>query len=325
MDASADYQAATTTAACFDLTGRTLIEITGPERQTFLHNYCTQDIKRLQPSDVREAFLANIKGRVVAHAHVWADTESLWLDADPGQAQTIIDHLARYALICDVELHDRTQTHAYFFVTGPKAPDSLEQLGFDVARLQPGTHETRPLAGSSLRIVRSDLLGDPGYTLVVACDSRDELVNRLGESITVGDEATYEALRIAALYPRYGVDISDENLAQEVSRTKQAVSFTKGCYLGQEPIARIDSMGHVNRELCGVECAPGTPLPAGATVVYDGNEVGRVTSSATIPSTGAVIGLAVIRNEANADGTEVQLVAGDQDASARIFRRPRRS
>jgi folate-binding protein YgfZ len=131
--------------------------------------------------------------------------------------------------------------------------------------------------------------------------------------------AAFHALRIAAGFPLYGLDISEEQLAQEVGRTSRAISFTKGCYLGQEPIARIDAMGHVNRELRRLEFSTG-PLPTPGTVVHDkpapdGKPIGQVTSAAwslRSRNDDKPLALAYLRNGFNSPGTKV--VVADADA-----------
>jgi hypothetical protein len=119
----------------------------------------------------------------------------------------------------------------------------------------------------------------------------------------------FHALRIAAGFPLYGSDITEENLAQEVGRTAQAISFTKGCYLGQEPIARIDAMGHVNRQLCRLLFSSDTPPLAGTPVhenaTPDAKVIGTITSSSLNPAMSRAIAMACLRSAFVKSGTEV--------------------
>ena len=128
-----------------------------------------------------------------------------------------------------------------------------------------------------------------------------------------GGADAFHALRIEAGFPWFGIDFDADNLAQEIGRTARAISFTKGCYLGQEPIARIDAMGHVNRELRTLKLGLG-PLPApGATVhpVDDPAEIGRVTSVGRLPTTREGLGLALLRSAHLAPGHAVRVAVGD--------------
>jgi folate-binding protein YgfZ len=132
----------------------------------------------------------------------------------------------------------------------------------------------------------------------------------------------WTAIRIEAGLPLYGVDITDDNLAQEVGRTKSAISFTKGCYLGQEPIARIDAMGHVNRELRGLRLSSG-PIPAAGSSVFadpSGTQViGTVTSVAISYRTEMPVAIAVLRLNALTPGTQVWVKTDRQNVSATVF------
>ena len=137
----------------------------------------------------------------------------------------------------------------------------------------------------------------------------------LAAAVTPAGGAVFEALRIEAGFPLYGVDISEDNIAQEAGRTKQAISFTKGCYLGQEPIARLDAMGHVNRELRGMRLAEG-PVPRGQTPVFDesgAQQVGTITSAAMSYADNKPVALAMLRAQATRPGTSVRVRHADQE------------
>jgi folate-binding protein YgfZ len=131
----------------------------------------------------------------------------------------------------------------------------------------------------------------------------------------------FHALRIEAGMPLYGIDISEDNLAQEVGRTKQAISFTKGCYLGQEPIARIDALGHVNRELCGLKLSTGSAPPPGRAVnSEDGSkEIGSITSSVLSPLDNTPFALAYLKSQYLTPGTRVSIPIDDASIPATVF------
>ena len=130
----------------------------------------------------------------------------------------------------------------------------------------------------------------------------------------------FHALRIQAGFPLYGIDITEDNLAQEVARTKQAINFQKGCYLGQEPIARIDALGHVNRELRTIKLEAAL-APAPGSVVKDpqGKAIGHVTSYAMRPDDHVPIALAYIRHEHLHPGTEILVHCEDEDVPAKVL------
>ena len=308
-DATEEYSVARNATALFDLNDRTQIEITGNDRATFLHSFCTNDIKVLEPGQGCEAFITNVKGRVLAHVFVFADQNALEIDATADMEDALISHLDRYIITEDVELHRKTEQQGDLLLSGPQATAALESLGVAAASLTPLSQTSGTLFETSVVVRRVDLLGSPGLLLSVP---RAELVpvwTGLTETgIRPAGSAALNALRIEAGTPMYGVDVSEENLAPEVGRNSQAISFTKGCYLGQEPIARIDSMGHVNRELRGLRLSAGPVPAAGAPVLSadDGNEeIGRITSAAISYADNLPVALAYLRRTHLAPGTEV--------------------
>ncbi|MBT4865131.1 MAG: folate-binding protein YgfZ, partial [Planctomycetaceae bacterium] len=263
----------------FDLTGRAQIELTGSDRAKFLHNFCTNDIKRLGEGGGCEAFVTNIKGRVLGHIFVFATADSLWIDSVPGADETLIAHLDRYLITEDVVLNSRTEEFGEFFLTGPSAVDALAKMGIDAESLGLNGHSVLGAGETFVTVRRVDWLNEPDFLMLVACDKLENARSALtAAGILESNPETFDALRIESGFPLYGCDISDENLAQEVGRTQQAISFTKGCYLGQEPIARLDAMGHVNRQLCGLKLASGPVPQRDSVIVADGGEteIGRV-------------------------------------------------
>lgn len=309
MTLANQYRAATAGAALFDVSDRALIEVTGRDRATFLHNFCTNDIKQLRPGAGCEAFLTNVKGRILGHMLVFAEESSLWIDSDSGTQSSLLQHLDRYIITEDVQLHDRTSQFSQFLMTGHRALEAVATaLGF-VASQPPlcGLCGMTVHVGFGLR--RVPLSTASGFLMSVESAAKSDTVNRLhSERIDISDHDVLDVLRIEAVWPRYGVDITDEHLAQEAGRTAQAISFTKGCYLGQEPIARLDALGHTNRELRGIRFELPGEIAAG-TVVLDAagsQEVGKISSVAVHPLTNYTIALAMLKTAANAPGTRVQ-------------------
>lgn len=318
-----EYAAATRKAAVFDAGNRTLLELSGADRARFFHSFCTSDIKRLKTGEGCEAFIPSVKGRVIGHVFVDATESSLWLDADPGQAERLVPHLERYIINEDVQIADRTADWGELIVVGLEAADRIGRLGIDVAALKNLEHRHCD-AVEAARVRRFDIEPHRGFVFCVPRDRLADLWDRFCQAdMRPAGWDVWNALRIEAGRPVYGVDISEENLAQEVGRTKTAISFTKGCYLGQEPIARIDAMGHVNRELRSLRVADEPIPPAGSRVFADAahsSQVGTITSSAYSFSTNSPVAMAVIRSNASAPGSQV-FVDG-QSSPAIVFWQP---
>lgn len=295
------YETARTGAVLFDLSNRTKIELRGKDRASFLHNFCTQDINRLQVGQGCEALILNVQARVLGYVRIFARENSLWLDSEPGFGPKLIQHLDRYLITEQVELSDCTQEFTQFHVAGPDAVHAMP--GAPTQNLE---HLDLTIAGVACQVRRNDCLGVPGHSVVFPATHtravRDELMK---PNVATGDPDTYEVLRIEAGTPEYGKDIDETNLPQEVGRDSRLLSFTKGCYLGQEPVVRIRDLGHVNRVLLGLKLE-GREVPPGGTVVHrDGKEIGKVTSAAFSPKLDSAIALAYIRRGHQEPGTTV--------------------
>lgn len=313
----AEYQAAAETAAVFDVSDRTQLRMTGPDRRTFFHGFCTNDIKGLQSGFGCEAFLCNVKGRLLGHVFVFADEDSLWIESVPGQGEALTSHLNKYHLVEELELVDRTQERAEFLVSGPQAAQQLSDAGLNVAELEPWRHFMTTLqfgeANFECHAKRVDIFGSCSFLISTAAEHADSLWQCLTESgIAPAGSSVFESLRIEARFPVYGIDLSDENLAQEAARTKQAISFQKGCYLGQEPIARLNAMGHVNKALAAFLIDASEIPPVGTALLNpkkEDKEAGRTTSVGWSWSAGKPIGMGMVRSLFLEPETELPFVS----------------
>lgn len=322
-DARRQYDAARRTAAVFDLCDRTQIEIGGRDRAKFLHSFCTNDIKGLAAGRGCEAFVTSVQGKIVGHVSVYAAAESLWLTSVPGCGPKLLAHLSKYHISEDVTFADRTGEVGLLLVAGPAAEQMAAEVLPAAAGLQsPAIVETE-FEATQVQIRRHDLLRLPCLYLAAPTALLDRLRDRLLEKGAVlAGAAVFDALRIEAGFPLYGLDLSDANLAQEAGRTKQAISFTKGCYLGQEPIARIDAMGHVNQELRGLRLQCGSPPPPGTEVWSTGagaKKVGQITSSALSYADDRPVALALVRRGFETPGQALEARIGETAVPAVVY------
>jgi folate-binding protein YgfZ len=324
-NALAEYQSARGRAALFDVSHRGKVELTGGEALTFLQNLSTNDVAGLPVGAGCEIFLTTAQARVVAHALAYHlllhdDREALWLDTGPGLAEKVIKHLDHYLISEQVELADRTRQFAQIHLAGPMAQAVLEKaLGADVPDLEELQHMMRTFGADATCHIRGHSpLGVPGYDIVCLAGRAPVVWETLARAGTApaGLEA-YEIFRVEAGTPVYGKDMDEGNLALEVGRTGQAICYTKGCFLGQEPLVRIRDLGHVNRSLLGLKVEGGEPLPRGARLFRDGKEVGQVTSSVVSPAAGSAIALAYVRRGHQDPGTvlEVETAGGLRPAA----------
>jgi folate-binding protein YgfZ len=300
-----------------DLAEWTSITITGNDRQAFLHNFCTNEIRSLAPGESREAFITNVKGKIIGHGLVTCRNESLVLISVPQQAATLIAHLDRYVIREDVQLHDSTPSLAYILLGGTTRP--IESAMSMAPTMDEGQSILRPLVNAEanlgelpVRWIGWDLLG-PVFCGLVEVNIRDAGRARealVEKQIQPCGEAAFHALRIEAGTPLFGVDFDDRNFPQEVGRNERAISFTKGCYLGQETVARIDALGHVNQHLVGVRFSEDAAPNIGAELLRAGKNAGHVTSTAYSPKLQAPLALAMVRHEQCGVGTLLESPTG---------------
>lgn len=298
-----EYRLLTEQSGLVGMPGRTKIELRGDDRAAFLHNFCTNDIKRLKPGEGCEAFICNVKGHVLNHVQVFCGEESLWIDAEPGQASPLLAHLDRYLIREKVELLDRSDDFAEFIAAGPQVGSAL----MEVTESLPLWSHTAFQWRNAVLVRRIDLGAVPAYALLF---NRSVAGEEHHFDLPICSSEALEMVRIEAGFPRYGIDITNDNLPQEVARDAQAISFIKGCYLGQETVARIDALGHVNRTLCRVAIAGEEVPPPGAQFTAEGKAVGTVTSAAWSPRLGQPLALAYMRRGHNTVGQTLQSVHG---------------
>ncbi|MFM8414205.1 MAG: YgfZ/GcvT domain-containing protein, partial [Planctomycetota bacterium] len=213
---------------------------------------------------------------------------------DPAVAATLREHLEHYHIREQLELQDISRTIDAVLVAGPGAREAMTALGVASLPEAAASHVTCRLGDLEARVVRIMGQGADGYQLQVAAGMGTAVAERLmAVGIARGDLAALEALRIESAYPA-AADIPPKTLPQELGRDARAISFTKGCYLGQETVARLDALGHVNRRLTLVAIDAPAPPPVPTPILRDGAEAGLVTSACLSPRVGGAVGLGIV-------------------------------
>ncbi|MBX7168400.1 MAG: hypothetical protein K1X74_18840 [Pirellulales bacterium] len=305
-DPAGEAEALSDGLAIANLSSRTRVALRGNDRATFLHNLCTNEIRRRAAGEGCEAFLTDAHGRVLGHVFVYVGEEAILLDTVPDQGATIVAHLDRYLIRERVELNDRTEDWGELLLAGPEAENGLQRQGVELPAT-PLSCRATALAGREVWVCRTAWVRSPAFSLIAPRENLEVIGPHLvGAGAKPVGLAAIEAERIAAGSPWYGVDITAKTLPQEVARDDRTISFTKGCYIGQETVARLDALGHVNKTLCGVVFDSREPPAPGTTLTLAGQEVGQVTSAAYLPRLERAVGLGFVRREAHAPGTVLE-------------------
>lgn len=344
----AEYAAIRKSAALRDVPQRGLVRITGADRADFLNRMVTNEVKSLPEGASVRAFWLNRKGRIDADLLITAAPDALWVEVDQAVAPHVVHTLSSFVFSEDVQLADVTDQYHSFELFGPAAPAILGSLirfdaapadGSDaLAALAPQRTRSAQIGSVPVTIAHRDLLHVPGYVLTVPVDSALVLHERILETglaspagIRLLGWYAFNIARVESGRPFFLIDFGPDSLPHESGVLREAVSFTKGCYLGQEIVARMEHLGHPSKTLVGLRVtspalpAPsaerGTPsfppLPISGAQVFDpadplGEVIGAVTSATISPMLGgAAIAFAMMKYAKAAPGSSVLVNADD--------------
>ncbi|MGH9866614.1 MAG: aminomethyltransferase family protein [Candidatus Polarisedimenticolia bacterium] len=305
-DPRAQHHAARTAVAIADRSTFGRLRATGAKRLDLLHRLITQDVRSLSPGQGARAAVLTDKGRLMDLLMLYVREDHVVIVTSPGQSPTIQQHIESLRFRDDVRLEDVTQATAMFDLIGPRAPallaPNLEAL--------PRHHSVAvQVAGHEVLAARTMGLHELGLRLLVPSDGAGAVRSALLEqgAVPIGEEAL-EVLRIERGQPRFGREITLEHNPLE-ARLDDAISWTKGCYIGQEVVARLDSRNKVSRLLSGLRLAADAPVPSHGDRVdapdRPGVEAGLITSAARSWEPRETIALAYLRQDATAPGTRV--------------------
>ncbi len=289
-----------------DLSDRAKIRVRGSDRLTFLDGLVTADIKTLRPGFSTYALVLDEASRVLGDLRITALEDAFVLDIEAAQKDGLLRYLRQQIVSDDVTLEDLGFC-GHLEVHGPLAPRTVTAvLGVDVQGLSVDEQTTFPLGRRGVGYAsRLRTFGEAGYALWAVGDGLELVWDGLSRSgaVPIGRDAV-EVLRMESGRPRFGVDMSPETLAVEVA-PEGAISLTKGCYRGQEVVARAMSIGQMNRRLVGLRIDGDVPPSHGDAVTAGGEPIGTVTSGCWSPTTGWVIALALLRLDKIAPDSQI--------------------
>lgn len=269
------------------------VEACGRDAVKFVDGFTTAAVSQLVAGGGGEGFFTDARGWVVALATILRTEAGLLVLTDPAVSPALREHLEHYHIREQLDLRDISPTIDAILVAGPGAREAVAALGVASLPEVPAGHVTCRLGDLEARVVRIMGQGADGYQIHVAAGLGPVVGERLAAGgVARGDRAALEALRIEAAYPA-PADIPPKTLPQELGRDARAISFTKGCYLGQETVARLDALGHVNRRLTLVAIDAPTPPAVPIPILRDGAEAGLLTSVCLSPRVGGPLGLGI--------------------------------
>ncbi len=299
MSFERDVELLTTEAALCEPPRASRLELMGPDRERFFGGMVTAAVESLEPGRGVFGFITDVRGRILASAAVLALEDRLWLEIPKGRGRTIIEHLEKYIVTDQVEILPLGDM-ASVRVAGPKSAKVLADLGATAARdlTGPWSHGQVEILDYQARLVREGHSPVPAFSLWQSSAIAPLMAEDLAEAgiPQAGIEAT-EALRIEQGHPLWGIDYDDSNLPQETG-IEDAVDYEKGCYLGQEIVARIHYRGQPARKMCRLVFESGHKPTAGAEIEFDGRAAGTVTSVSPSCCDDAAIGLALLPRRA---------------------------
>jgi folate-binding protein YgfZ len=289
---------------------RAALLVTGPDGAEYLQGQLTNDIEALEPEQGCYAALLDRKGHLTSDMRVLRlDSGEIWLDLEPGPAAGVLKHLRTYSIGREVEIEDATERWSVISLIGPR---SRELSGFEGLSSE-HAQRLRQWEGTGVLGVATD----SGVDLLVRAEDAPTLETSLAATgaAQVSDDAA-EIIRVESGRPRFGPDMGPEHMPAEAGIVERAVNFEKGCYIGQEPVARLHYRGKPNRTLSGLRLS--APASHGDSLVLGEREVGRIGTACISPAHGP-IALAIVRREA---GVGEQLAVGEGSTTAEVVELP---
>jgi len=310
QDNSTGYAALRSGAALVDRSSSGWILMTGVDRRAYLQGLLTNDISALTPGTGCYAAMLTAQGRMITDMRVFELGHAVLLEVPRELSAGIKDHLERFVFSEDVQVEDVTESRAAVGLYGPKAAGVVDAMHAEGAVPHDLHDNTRVrIVGVEAILVRSDAIGVPGFDIVV--DAPDAVAIRealASAGVAFAGEDESEAVRIESGMPRFGIDMDADTIPLEAGLEERAISRTKGCYVGQEVIVRVQDRGHgrVAKRLVGLAFSENARVPErGAAISGGGREIGRVTSAAWSPSRGGPIALGYVHRDFVDPGTHV--------------------
>ncbi len=306
-----------------DLSHRGRLRFTGSDRATYLHRIISNDVEGLAVGEGNYATILTNRGKIIADMKVYVFENSIDIETNTETTSTLYQELDKYLIADDVTIEDVTEHTGVIGIHGPTAAEMLEAVyGLDVAHLREYHSVAYEIDGRHITCIRSNETGEVGYNLYTTSESMEWLWDTiLTKGRTFGARpfglTALNSLRIEAGIPRYGTELTDSTFPGE-AELEAAISYEKGCYIGQEIVARMKYRGHPNRLLRGFEIDSDKPPQNGDRLLDGDKEIGWITSAIVSPTFRQTIGMGYVRMAFTDEGSRVEVETAEDRIDATV-------
>jgi folate-binding protein YgfZ len=319
-----EWRRARDSVALLDTNFRALFELAGSDRARYLNAVTSGDVRNLSPGSGTPGLLLNAQGHILAELETYALEDRFLLISHACVHERTFETLDKFIIMDDCTLADVSDQHACCALEGQRAPEVLAAVcGLALEALPEFAHKEAQIAGAACRILRRSHTGLPGAEILAPREHIEAVWNALLDAAKtagggpIGWDAV-NALRIEAGIRWFGYDFDDTVIPHEAGLDQTHISFTKGCYTGQEIVERVRSRARLNRWLCLLEFSGAAPPEPGAKLLAGGKEWGQVTSCAFSPVRKGYVGFGSLRREHNSPGSVLEYAGG----TARVLESP---
>lgn len=325
-DAVSEHNAVRSDVGIADISYYGTLTLTGEDRATFLHRLISNDVENLSVGEGNYAMLLTNRGKIIADMRVYILEDKIYISTAPESTEDVFAELDKYIIADDVELSVETDNLGAIAVYGPNSTGLVQSVlnAENLGSLPEDHSKSCVFDQQGIVCVRSNAVGECGYHLYISTDKLetlwDKLIAERPNVVPIGWD-TLETLRIEAGTPRYGTELTDSIIPLE-AELEHAIDFEKGCYIGQEIVARMKYRGHPNRLLRGIEIDAEHPTQQDSRIFNGDKEVGWVTSSTYSPTLGKPIALGYVRMAVTEDGTQIQIETSEGRVTGTVVSLP---
>ena len=314
-DAVAEHLACRESAILVDLSHRGFLRFSGPDTEEFLHRMLSNRVKELKPGEGAYNTFLTRQGKFISDLYMYKSETFVVASVAPGMADTLAEEIDKFIIMDQVEVANETENSFCFGLFGPESQEIIAKAGMG----EPSPEEHGHMTSGNIMIARELWTGENGYLLVGHRENADSVWRALSDAgANPAGIAAFESLTLEAGVPLFGKDMTSAVNPMQAGLEEKAIDFEKGCYIGQEVIAKIKYLGQVNRGLMGLKVSGDITPEPGAAVHSDEKNIGSITRAAYCPTVDAVLAFSYLPRAQMEPGTEVRVACRGGDAKATV-------